>query len=75
LFEGTGAILLRGTRRKAMVQTRDPPSDEQKYAKFWNRVRGTFRKLVNRQTLMIAICTLRFVVQVVDILMRLFGGF
>jgi len=58
-----------------MVKTRDPPSDERKHAKFWNRVRGSFRNLVNRQTLMMAIRTVKFAVQVADILTRLYGGF
>jgi len=58
-----------------MVQATDPPSDERKRAEFWNRVRGECRKLVNRQTLMIAIRTVQLVVQIVDILTQLLGDF
>ncbi len=43
-----------------MVDTSDPPSDERKRAEFWKRVRGISRKLVNRQTFMIAIRAIHF---------------
>ena len=58
-----------------MVETSDPPSDERKRAEFWKRVRGICRKLVNRQTLMIAIRAIELVVRVAEILNRLFGDF
>ncbi len=58
-----------------MVETTDPPSDERKRAEFWDRVRGKFRKLVNKQTLMVAIRVVVLTVRVAEILNRLFGDF
>ncbi len=58
-----------------MVVTTDPPSDERKRAEIWNRMRGKCRKLVNRQTLMIAIRVVELTVRVAELLNRLFGDF
>jgi hypothetical protein len=58
-----------------MVDTSDPPSDERKRAEFWKRARGISRKLVNRQTLILAIRTLNLIVRLAEILKRLFGDF
>jgi hypothetical protein len=64
-----------GNEEKVMVETTDPPSDERKRAEFWDRVRGKFRKLVNKQTLMVAIRVVVLTVRVAEILNRLFGDF
>ena len=58
-----------------MVDTTDPPSNERKRAESWNRVRGKCHKLVNRQTLMIAIRVVELTVRVAELLNRLFGDF
>lgn len=58
-----------------MVETADPPSDERKHAEYWKRVRGTCRKLVNKQTLMIAIRLVVLTVRVTELLIGLFGDF
>jgi len=56
-----------------MVDTSDPPSDERKRAEFWRRVRGKARKLVNRQTLLLAIRILELMVRLAEKLNQLFG--
>jgi len=61
-----------GNKEMVMV---DPPSDERKRAEFWDRVRGKCRKVVNRQTLMIAIRVVELTVRVAELLNRLFGDF
>lgn len=58
-----------------MVVTTDPPGDERKRAEFWKRVRGLFRKLVNRRTFMIAILAIKLIVRVAALLNKLFGDF
>lgn len=58
-----------------MVDTSDPPSDERKRAEFWKRGRGICRKLVNRQTFMIAIRIIELMVRVAERLNRLLGDF
>jgi hypothetical protein len=58
-----------------MVETGDPPSDERKRAEFWKWVRGICRKLVNRQTFMIAIRVIKLVMRVAEIVNELFGDF
>jgi hypothetical protein len=58
-----------------MVDTSDPPSDERKRAEFWKRVRGICRKLVNRQTFMLAVRVVNLMVRVAELLKRLLGDF
>jgi hypothetical protein len=58
-----------------MVDTSDPPSDERKRAEFWKRVRGICRKLVNRQTFLIALRAIELVVRIAKLVNELFGDF
>ncbi len=56
-----------------MVSNTAPPSGEQKHAKFWRWARGACRKLVNRQTLLMAIRLIALIVRLVELLKRLYG--
>ena len=58
-----------------MVETSDPPSDERKPAEFWKRVRSICRVLVNKRTLMIAICVIKLMVRIAEIISGLLGDF
>jgi hypothetical protein len=54
-----------------MVDTTDPPSDERKRSVFWRRVQGFGRKLVNRQTFILATRILALMVRLVELVNRL----
>ena len=57
-----------------MAKATDPPSAERKSTEFWKWVRGIFRKLVARRTLIIAFSIVLWTARVVRLL-KLFGGF
>jgi hypothetical protein len=61
-------------KEKVMVEkTIDPPSDERKRSGFWRQVRGLGRKLVNRQTFILATRALTLMVRLVELVNRLRG--
>jgi hypothetical protein len=51
----------------------DPPGAERKCSDFCKRVRGLFRKLVNRRTLLIAFQVVFWVYRIVRMIGRLLG--
>lgn len=46
----------------------DPPSVARKFVGLWNRVRGFFRKLVTRRTLLIAIKAIYWMAKILALL-------
>jgi hypothetical protein len=64
-----------GEQGMIMVSVTDPPSAERKRAKFWARLRGLFRTLVDRRTLMIAFRIVFLMTRITQLLKQLFGDF